>query len=75
MITFEPLRILLVKRGIKKMDFVRSVGISTGTAAKLWNDEYVALEVLDRVCDALDVELHEVIRRRGKEEGHAAKSN
>lgn len=68
MLTFEPLRILLVKRSIKKMDFVRSVGMSSGTAAKLWNDDYVALDIIDRICEELDCEVEDVVRRKKPEE-------
>ncbi|MBY9080967.1 helix-turn-helix transcriptional regulator [Paenibacillus sp. HN-1] len=69
MITYEPLRILLVKRSIKKMDFIAKVGISPTTAAKLWNDGYVSLEVLDRICEAYDVEISDVVRRKKEQEG------
>lgn len=63
MITFKPLRLLLVDRDIKRMDFINQVGISSGTAAKLWKDEYVSLEIVDRICEALDCEVHDVLNR------------
>ncbi|MEC0136146.1 helix-turn-helix transcriptional regulator [Paenibacillus macerans] len=69
MLTYEPLRILMVKRNIKKMEFADMVGITPPTLSKLMQDKPVTLEVLDRVCETLDVELHEVIRRRKKDEG------
>ncbi|WP_339165355.1 helix-turn-helix transcriptional regulator [Siminovitchia sp. FSL W7-1587] len=64
MLTFKPLRVLLAERDIKRMDFIKDVGISSGTAAKLWKDEYVSLEVIDRICEALDCEVHEVVERK-----------
>ncbi len=69
MLTYEPLRITLVKRNIKKMEFAEMVGITPPTLSKLMQDKPVSLEILDRVCETLDVELHDVIRRRKKEEG------
>lgn len=78
MLTYEPLRILLVKRNLKKMEFASMVGITAPTLAKLMQDKPVTLDVLDRVCETLDVELHEVIRRRGKDErgsDHDAKND
>lgn len=70
MLTYEPLRILLVKRNLKKLEFADIVGITPPTLAKLMQDKPVTLDVLDRICVALDVELHDVIRR--KREGEEA---
>lgn len=64
MLTYEPLRILLVKRNLKKLEFADIVGITPPTLAKLMQDKPVTLDVLDRICVALDVELHDVIRRK-----------
>nr|WP_281257770.1 helix-turn-helix transcriptional regulator [Paenibacillus donghaensis] len=59
---------MLVKRTIKKMDFIAKVGISPTTASKLWKDGYVSLEVLDRICEVYDLELSEVVRRKKQED-------
>ncbi|MCM3270877.1 helix-turn-helix domain-containing protein [Paenibacillus elgii] len=61
MISFEPLQILLIKRKISKMDFVEQVGISPSTAAKMWKNEYVALKVIDDICNKLGCSLTDVI--------------
>ncbi|MGG1650458.1 helix-turn-helix domain-containing protein [Paenibacillus sp. NRS-1783] len=55
MISYEPLRILLVKRNIKKMDFIAKVGLSPTTAAKLWKDDYVHLNVINRICETYNL--------------------
>lgn len=69
MISYEPLRVLLVRRNIKKMDFLQEVGLSPTTAAKLWKDKYVALEVIDRICDVYGVELSDVmVHKKTKEQ-------
>ena len=64
MITYEPLRILMVKRKLKKMDVVNQCGLSPTTAAKLWNDEYVALSVIDRLCNLLDCNIEDVLEHK-----------
>ncbi|WP_311080984.1 helix-turn-helix transcriptional regulator [Paenibacillus polymyxa] len=68
MLTYEPLRILMVKRNMKGKDLIEVTGLTKPTVSKLMNDKQVALDVLDRICEALDVELHEVIRRKKEEE-------
>lgn len=62
MITYKPLRILMVERDIEKMEFMKMIGLAPGTASKLWKDEYVALEVIDRICEALDCEISDVVQ-------------
>lgn len=75
MITFKPLRVMLAERNIKRMDFIRDVGISSGTAAKMWKDEYVALEVIDRICEAMDCEVQDVVQRKKEGSNHDAQND
>lgn len=61
MISFEPLQITLIKKKISKMEFVKKANISPTTASKMWKDEYVALSVIDNICNILDVPITDVI--------------
>ena len=54
MVSYRPLWHTLVDRGLKKMQLVEMAGISTGTLSKLNKDQHVALDVLERICLALD---------------------
>ncbi|CDX01319.1 Cro/C1-type HTH DNA-binding domain [Desulfitobacterium hafniense] len=64
MISYEPLRILMVRRKLKKMDIVHQCELSPTTAAKLWNDEYVALSVIDRLCTVLGCQPGDLMEHR-----------
>jgi len=64
MISYEPLRILMVKRSLKKMDIVEMAKLSPTTAKKMWDDEYVALSVIDRLCAVLDCQPGDLIEYR-----------
>jgi DNA-binding Xre family transcriptional regulator len=44
---------LLIDRGIKKKDIIEMTGISGATMAKLGTNEYVSLEVIDKLCAVL----------------------
>jgi DNA-binding Xre family transcriptional regulator len=46
---------------LKKMDLVKRGTVSTATLAKLGKNEYVALEVLDRICTDLRCPIEAVV--------------
>ncbi|WP_068505805.1 helix-turn-helix domain-containing protein [Paenibacillus kribbensis] len=53
MISYKPFRKLLIDREIKKQDLLKMTGISSATMAKLNTNEYVSLEVIDKLCTVL----------------------
>jgi DNA-binding Xre family transcriptional regulator len=61
MISYKPLWHTLIEKDIKKMELVKLVGMSSSTLAKLNNDNYVALEVVDRICQVLDCRIEQVV--------------
>ncbi|WP_268627532.1 helix-turn-helix domain-containing protein [Paenibacillus alvei] len=71
MISYKPLQKLLIDREIKKQDLLKMTGISSATMAKLNTNEYVSLEVIDKICSALNCQpgdLLEHIPERMKDE-------
>lgn len=62
MVSYKPLWHTLIDRGMKKMELVERVGMSRATLSKLNNDHYVALEVLDRICQELDCPIEAVVK-------------
>ena len=61
MVTYKPLWHTLIEKGVKKMELVRMVGMSNSTLNKLNKNQYVALEVIERICLALDCSIAEVV--------------
>lgn len=61
MISYKPLWHTLIEKDIKKMEMVKLVGMSSSTLAKLNNDKNVALEVIERICLALDCRIEDVV--------------
>lgn len=47
---------LLQRRGLKKTDLLKLAGISSPTLAKLSKGETVTTEVIEKVCNALNVQ-------------------
>lgn len=64
MVSYKPLWHTLIEKGIKKMELVKRVGMSSSTLAKLNNDNYVALEVIDRICQVLDCRIEQVVEKK-----------
>ena len=54
MISYKPFQKLLIDRELKKNQIMEMAGISGATMAKLNTTEYVSLEIVDRLCKALD---------------------
>ena len=60
-ISYNGLWKLLIDKGMKKLDLRDEVGISTGTLAKLSKNQYVALSVLERICEALGCQIGDIV--------------
>ena len=62
----------LIEKGVKKMELVKMVGMSNSTLNKLNKNQYVALEVIERICLALDCPIEAVARieKDPDESGH-----
>jgi len=60
-ISYKPFQKLLIDRGLKKQDVMRSASISNATMAKLNTSEYVSLEVIDKLCAALNCQPGDLI--------------
>lgn len=59
--SYNPLWKLLIDKGYKKTDLRALTGISTATLAKLSKNENVSMDVLDKLCNALDCGLEDIV--------------
>jgi DNA-binding Xre family transcriptional regulator len=53
-ISYKPLFVLLAQKGLKKTDLYRLAGLSTTAVSKFAKGEPVSLEIIERLCKALD---------------------
>ena len=60
-VQYNKLWKLLIERKIKKSALIQLADVSASTIAKLSHDEYVSLEVLERICRALRCEIGDVV--------------
>ena len=52
---------LLLDKQMKRIDLKEVAGISSSTLAKFGKGEYVSMEIMERVCVALEVDIGDVM--------------
>lgn len=60
-ISYNKLWHLMLDKKMTKAGLKRATGISTASIAKLDKGENVTTDILVRICEALDCELHEIM--------------
>ena len=60
-VSYKKLWKLLIDRDMKKRDLQETAGISSSSIAKLSKNNYVSMDVLVKVCTALNVDFADVI--------------
>lgn len=59
--SYKPLWIQLIQKDMKKTELMKKIQCSPRTLAVMGKNEYVALSVLDRICQILDCNIEDVI--------------
>lgn len=59
MVCYDPLWITLLKKKMKKKDLYSIA--SSATVARMGRDEYVSLEVIDKICCTLECNISDVV--------------
>ncbi len=60
-ISYKPLWRLLLEKDMKKLDLRDLVGMSNNTLARLGKNEGVSMDVLERICVALDCRIEDIV--------------
>lgn len=60
-INYNNLWKLLIDRGMTKTDLRIKAGLTTSAIAQLGKNEYVSLKVIEKICDALDCDISDVV--------------
>lgn len=65
-ISYDNLWKLLSEKGMNKTELCTKAGISTNALAKLSKNESVHVEILSKICGALDCSFDEIVRNTGE---------
>lgn len=60
-VSYNNLFKLLIDKGLKKKDFAKLCNLNAPTMAKLSKNEYVSMDVLVRICDALKCNIEDIV--------------
>jgi DNA-binding Xre family transcriptional regulator len=60
-ISYRPLFVLLASKGLKKTDLLGLIDISRGTLARFAKGKPVSLDIVDKLCKALDCQPEDII--------------
>ena len=60
-VSYKKLWKLLIDRDMTKTEMRKQSGISTGALAKLGKNETVSMEVLVKICQALECDLNDIV--------------
>ena len=60
-ISYDPLWKKLIDLKMTKTELIGKAGISKSTLAKMRKDEYVALEVIEKIANALDCDVVDIL--------------
>ncbi len=64
MFSYKPLLHTLIEKNMTKSQLGQMLGCSKSTLAKISKDEYVSLEILDKICTLLNCKIEDVIRHQ-----------
>ena len=60
-ISYDPLFKKLVDVKLNRTELARKAGISKGTMTKIGKNEYVAMEVIEKLCNVLDCDIIDIV--------------
>lgn len=61
MFSYKPLLKLMVEKEVNKTQLGQMLNSSKATIAKISKNEYISMEILDKICTLLDCKIEDVI--------------
>jgi len=60
-VCYNKLFKLMIDKGLKKIDLLKSTGMSKNTLSKFSRNEYVSMEVLVKVCRVMSCDIGDIM--------------
>ena len=60
-VCYNKLFKLMIDKGLKKIDLLKSTGMSKNTLSKFSRNEYVSMEVLVKVCRVMNCDIGDIM--------------
>lgn len=75
MISYDPLWKKLIDLGLSKTQMAEKAGISRNTLAKMGKNEYIALEMIERISVKLEIPIQDVLEVKPTPETEGGKKS
>ena len=72
-VNYKPLWKLLIDKELSKAELRKKTSIARSTIVKMANNEYVSMDVLVRICIALDCGMDDIVEVEFEEDGEIEK--
>lgn len=69
-LSYNKLWKLLIDKNLKKSELHELTGLSQSTIAKLAKGENVNTDVLEKICNALNCEISDIVERKKEDDGN-----
>lgn len=66
MVSYAPLWNMLFSKRMKKQELYERCELSSATIARMGKNDYVSLRVLERICQAFDCRIEDIVEIRGE---------
>lgn len=60
-ISYDPLFKKLVDVKMNRTELAKKAGISKGTMTKIGKNEYIAMEIVEKLCNVLDCDIVDIV--------------
>ena len=60
-VSYRKLWMKIAEKEMKRTDLKDEIGISSNTLAKLGKNEYISLEIIERICRGLDCDIGDIV--------------
>ena len=59
--SYKKLWKLLIDKNLKKTDLIKEAGITSNIIARMGNHQYIAMESLEKICQALKCDIGDIV--------------
>lgn len=60
-VSYKKLWKILIDKNLKKTDLIKEAGITSNIIARMGNNQYIAMESLEKICNALKCDIGDIV--------------
>lgn len=60
-VSYKKLWKILIDKNLKKTDLIKKARITSNIIARMGNNQYIAMESLEKICNALKCDVGEIV--------------